>query len=284
MAIGAAVATTAVAISVPSVAGITNPCGRTKVTPAWKHVVVVVMENKEYSAIIGKSTAPYINSLAKQCGLVTNGFAITHPSLPNYLAMTGGSTFGVKNNDNPPANKVNAPSIFGQTSSRSLMQGMKTNCQATDVDNYEAHHNPEVYFTPMAAACKSNNVPLGATPNLSAAYTILIPDNCQNMHDRCTDASAVASGDTYLSTLIPRLIASPEYQAGNTAIFLTWDEGAHKLANKVATVVISPSTQAGSTSKVKTDHYGLLRTQENMLGIPCLANACSATVLTGLGL
>src|SRR5215208_3459097 len=63
--------------------------------PTFSHVFQIVMENKEYSSIIGSSSAPYTNSLAQQYGLATNYYGIRHPSLPDYLAMTGGSTFGI---------------------------------------------------------------------------------------------------------------------------------------------------------------------------------------------
>src|SRR5437867_4229914 len=75
-----------------------QPRTTTASVPALSHVFIIVMENKEYKKIIGSPSAPYINRLAQQYGLATNYYAITHPSLPNYLALTGGSTFGVTSN------------------------------------------------------------------------------------------------------------------------------------------------------------------------------------------
>src|SRR4029077_17359359 len=63
--------------------------------PAFSHVFVIVMENHEYPAVIGSSDAPFINSLAATYGLATNYYGASHPSLPNYFALTAGSTFGV---------------------------------------------------------------------------------------------------------------------------------------------------------------------------------------------
>src|SRR5438067_2368843 len=65
------------------------------VVPTFDHVFVIVMENHSYSEIIGRPSAPYVNSLAATGSLFTNYTAVSHPSLPNYLALTGGSTFGI---------------------------------------------------------------------------------------------------------------------------------------------------------------------------------------------
>ena len=59
------------------------------------HVVVIVMENAEYGEVIGNRAAPYVNALARRYGLATQSYAITHPSLPNYLALVSGSTHGI---------------------------------------------------------------------------------------------------------------------------------------------------------------------------------------------
>src|ERR687886_3007366 len=110
-----------------------GPCGTTASHPAvWSHVVWVIMENHAYNQIIGSSSAPYINSLANQCGSATNFKAITHPSLPNYIAMTSGSTQGVTDDNGPSSHPLNAPSIFSQLpagQSRSLQESMRSNCQ-----------------------------------------------------------------------------------------------------------------------------------------------------------
>jgi phosphatidylinositol-3-phosphatase len=65
------------------------------VIPAFDHIFVVIMENHSFAQIIGSADAPYINSLAASYGLAADYSSVAHPSLPNYLALTGGSTFGV---------------------------------------------------------------------------------------------------------------------------------------------------------------------------------------------
>src|SRR5207244_4949284 len=62
--------------------------------PAYDHVFVIVMENHSYGQIIGSPSAPYINSLLSSGSLATNYYGVSHPSLPNYLALACGSTYG----------------------------------------------------------------------------------------------------------------------------------------------------------------------------------------------
>ena len=107
-----------------------RPCVGATTPIVYSHVVVVFMENKSFSQIIGSPSAPYLNSLATACGLGTQYYGVTYPSEPNYLAATGGETFGVTNDNLPGANVVNAPSIFSQTGTGwvSLSESMPGNC------------------------------------------------------------------------------------------------------------------------------------------------------------
>src|SRR5919202_1111496 len=75
-----------------------SPTGRRgeSVLPTFSHVFLIVMENREYGSVIGNAQAPYINSLARNYGVAMKYYAITHPSLPNYLALAAGSTFGIR--------------------------------------------------------------------------------------------------------------------------------------------------------------------------------------------
>src|SRR4051794_39371759 len=63
--------------------------------PSFPHIFIVVMENQELDDVLGNSRAPFANALAQQYGVAREFYAVTHPSLPNYLAMLGGDTFGV---------------------------------------------------------------------------------------------------------------------------------------------------------------------------------------------
>ena len=238
------------------------------------HVVWVVMENHGYGSIIGSSQAPYVNQLANAYGLATNYLAIAHPSLPNYIALTSGSTQGVSNDSGPSSHPLSVPSIFSQLpggQSRSLSESMPSNCLKSDSGEYVVHHNPMAYYTNLGSDCASFDVPFGAAPDLSAAFTFIVPNGLHDMLD-----GTIAQGDSFLSSYVPALMATPQYQAGNTAIFITWDEDENTgKNNQVATIVVSPYTQAVKVSTA-FNHYSLLRTAEDLLGLPALGNAASA--------
>ena len=253
-----------------------GPCG-TKVgqQPAtYSHVVWILFENHSYSQVIGSASAPYINTIAHECGLATNYFAITHPSLPNYIALTSGSTQGITDDNLPSSHPLAAASIFSQagTGWRSLEESMPSNCDLTNSGEYAARHNPAVYYTGIRTACASLDVPLASTPDVSARFTFVTPNLCDDMHD-----CSVATGDSWLSTFLPKILGSSAYKAGGTAVFITWDEDNGSSGNHVATLAISPYTPAGASDGASLNHYSLLRTTEDMLGLGCLANACSAS-------
>lgn len=266
-----------------------TPCG-TRVSPpagGYQHIVEIIEENTSYSKLIGPvgsrpaKLAPYANSLAAGCGLATNYYSIRHPSLPNYLALTGGDTFGVTGNV-PPVFQIAASSIFDQVTTTSLMESMPQACDTADVDPYEAHHNPQPYYTDQQATCPANNLPLGATPDLSAAFTLIVPNACNDMHGGpgCPTGNKIRAGDWWLQNLMPEIYATPEWQAGNTVVIVTFDEGAKKIVAPedlhVATIVVAPSVPVGVQDQTAWTHYSLLNTVEGLLGVPCLANACGA--------
>ena len=259
----------------PCPTGPLNPCGTVFTPPTtYQHVVWIVFENKPDSAIIGSASAPYTNTLASECGVATNFFAETHPSLPNYIAMTSGSTQGITDDAAPSSHPLAVPSIFSQVGSwRSLQESMPSNCALTDSYPYAVKHNPAAYYTGIRTACASFDVPLGATPDLSAAYTFVTPNLCSDMHD-----CSVSTGDSWLSTLLPKILGSSAYTSGSTAIVITWDEDDSSASNHVATLVIAPSVPIGTSVATTFNHYSLLRTTEELLGVNTyLGNAATAT-------
>lgn len=251
-----------------------GPCGRTATRPAaYDHVVWVVMENKAYESIIGASSAPYVNQLAHQCGSASQFYAETHPSLSNYIAMTSGSTQGITD-DNPPSfHPLNVPSIFSQVSPawRSLQESMPSSCLLTNSGLYAVRHNPAAYYTNIRTSCASLDVPLASTPDLTARFTFVTPNLCNDMHD-----CSVATGDAWLSSFLGKVFSSSQYAAGRTAVFVTWDEDDSSHSNHIATVVAAPSVVPGTVSSSTFNHYSMLRTTEEMLGLGLLGNATSA--------
>jgi phospholipase C len=250
------------------------PCAGLPVV-AIRHVIVIVMENRSYAQVIGH--APYIDRLASECGLATNYWAISHPSLPNYLALTSGSTWGVSSDCSPAQCSVAVNSIFAQVgglheSWHAYAESMPVPCDLGDSGEYAVKHEPAAYYTAGGVRhfCRSNVTRLGnwvRGPLHHAlyygpmpAYSFVTPNLCDDMHD-----CPLATGDWWLSKWIPAIIESPSYQRGDTVVLITWDEGAAD-GNRVPLLVLSPSTPKGARSSVFLSHYSLLRTSEYLLG------------------
>ena len=233
------------------------------------------MENHSYDQIIGSSDAPYINQLAGQHGIATNFYAESHPSLPNYVAMTSGSTQGISDDDDPTAHPLDVPSLFSLlpgSGSRSLLESMPSNCYRSDSGDYAVRHNPQAYYVNLGGDCATYNVPLSDPPDLSARFTFVTPNLIHDMHD-----GTVADGDGWLSTFIPTVTSSGEYAAGTSAVFVTWDEDDQLGTNQVPTLVIAPSVAPGARVADRLDHYAMLRATQEMLGVtPLLGNAATA--------
>jgi phosphatidylinositol-3-phosphatase len=263
-----------------------RPCGQTQAKPgARRHVIWIVMENKAYDQIIGSDNAPFLNRLARQCGLATNFHSETSPSLPNYIAMTSGSTQGITDDNGPDSHPLGSESIFSQLGGdwRSLVESMPSNCALSNsADTYAVRHNPAAYFTGIRSQCSRQDVPLSSRPDISARFTLVIPDLCHDMHACSTtgndEAAQIRTGDAWLSHFIPRIVNSAQYRSGSTAVFVTWDGPDVESQSHVATLVLSPSTPPGLQSGTFFDHYSLLRTAEELLGITShLGHAANAT-------
>jgi hypothetical protein len=248
-------------------AAATSPCQNA--TPkSYQHVVWILMENKAYTDIIGNPNAKYLNSLATQCE-IAHVQAATHPSLPNYIALTSGSTQGITDDNNPSAHPLNVPSIFSQLNGnwRSYAQSMPAPCNLTNSGNYAVRHVPATYYTNIRSLCKTHVLPYSGLPNLGAAFTMITPNLINDMHSGGSLQQQIKTGDTYLSTFLPKLFASSTYKAGRTLVLITWDEG-RGTNNTVAGIFISPSfkpTLLPNMSSVDVLHF-----TENQLSLPPL--------------
>jgi phosphatidylinositol-3-phosphatase len=263
----------------PAAAG--HPCTGAAPPARFAHVILIVMENHGFDQVAGHS--PFLNALARRCGLAAGYHAVTHPSLPNYLALASGSTQGLDGQDCSPggACRSGGPSIFGQTTWRAYAESMPGTCGRIDSGDYAPRHNPAVYFTRAAAACPTNDVPLTRLPGdlrsgRLAAYTFIAPNLCHDEHN-----CEIPDGDAWLARWVPRITSSPAYRAGKTALFITYDEDDRGEGNRVYTVVVAPSVRPGTVSRSPFTHYSLLRTQEQLLGLPALGQAASAASMAG---
>jgi hypothetical protein len=271
------------AIAAPGAAAgpLASACtGRAGHPSTYRHVLVIVMENHSASQIFDSPKTPYISRVARSCGRAVNYRAITHPSLPNYIAMTAGSNGGLTTDCN--ACRTNVPDIFRQLvrrgrAWRGFAESMPSPCFRADSGRYLMRHNPAVYFRHLAGTCRTSDLPMG-TPargalrhalrkNILPAYTFLTPDACHDMHD-----CPASAGDAWLRDWLPMILRNRSYRDGQMVVFLTFDEGAGA-DQRVATVVLSPYVRAGAVSRALFTHYSLLRTTENLLGLPLLGHA-----------
>jgi hypothetical protein len=250
---------------------VTAPCGVT--APAqYSHVVWIMLENVGYS-VVGSPSAQYFNQLASRCGLATNDDAVAHPSLPNYVALTSGSTQGITDDGEPSSHPLSSPSIFSELGSnwKVLAESMPNECDHVTSGQYAARHNPAVYYTKSAASCRRNDVPLKLPMNLSTGFTMIVPDICDDMH-----SCPVANGDAWLRRFVPLILASTQYQSRSLVLFITFDENDSMASNQIPTLVIAPSTPRGERVAVHFTHYSLLRTTETLLHLGLLGQARSA--------
>ncbi|HZR93994.1 MAG TPA: alkaline phosphatase family protein [Gaiellaceae bacterium] len=266
------------------------PCGIARRAPhVYRHVLLLVLENHAFTEVAGSS--PYLTGLARSCGLADRYFAVAHPSLPNYLALTSGSTDGISSDCT--ACSVSARSLFEQVGAgwRSYLESLPSRgYTGASSGDYAKRHNPAAYYARIAARYATNAVPLesrtaGLLHDLARdrlpRFALIVPNLCHDEHD-----CSVATGDAWLRRYVPRILRSRAYRAGGTALFVTYDEGTGA-DNRVYTVVASATTRPGTVVSTRFDHYSLLRTIESLLGLPCLAHACgsgTASMRAGFGL
>ena len=244
--------------------------------PGQRHVFIIVMENHTPDqAMRGSFTA----SLAHQYGLAENYHAITHPSVPNYLAMTSGTTWGVDDDSYhvlPTGKDLGSQLTKARVSWRAYMEGMT---DAGCIDSplpYDPGHNPFAFY---GGTCPPNVVPLtelakdleGNTPR----FVWITPDRCNDTHD-CD----VSVGDDWLRRQVGEIMASKAWKSGGV-LFLTYDEDDFSEDNRVLMVVASPGMEH-KTSKRSYDHYSLLAAIEDLLGVRRLGKAAGATPMTDL--
>jgi phosphatidylinositol-3-phosphatase len=262
-------------------------------TGAIDHVVVIVEENKPAGSILGGSSAPYLNKLAGESALAANYAGITHPSLPNYLALTSGTTAGITGDCSPKdagctANVRNITDAVTQSgrSWKSYAEGMPAPCQTKNSGRYAVRHNPFMYYPGVTAdqgSCAAHVVPFTALEeDLKSSsslpdFVLIIPDLCNDMHD-----CPVKTGDDWLSRQVPKILASPAFTTQNSLLVITWDEGDDS-TNQSVTIFAGPAARTAVRSDAPYNHYSLLHTIENVWGLPPLTeNDRSAPVMGDL--
>jgi len=242
-------------------------------------VLVFIEENHSLSQM--RSGMPYTFGLARQFGYATSYAAIQHPSLPNYIAIAGGQTYGITNDNKPSDNPVTGTSVFGQAvasgkTAAAFVDGMPQSCSTTDGgSDYAVKHNPWAYFTNERDICQRYDVPVdrlseaitqGALPNVG----MVIPNVCNDAHN-----CPLGTADAWFESWMTKIFDGPDWRSGHLAVVLTADEDDKSSDNTVLTVVIHPSQRANVVTSPLT-HYSLTRLFEEVAGTPFLFGAASA--------
>jgi phosphatidylinositol-3-phosphatase len=253
---------------------------------ATSHAVMIVMENKSRYEVMSNSGSKYVRELAKRYAVPSKMFAIRHPSLPNYLALLGGGTFGVT--DDCTSCSVDGRTLVDQLeeagfSWKGYMEGMPSRCYGgAGSGGYAKKHNPFAYFRGIrddSSSC-ARVVPYkrlgrdlvdGALPD----FAFIAPDLCNDTHD-----CPIATGDRFLAHLVPALLRE---LGPHGILFVTWDEGRTDRGccglargGRIVTVVAGPDVRRGAKGPGKYSHYSTLRTIDEAFGLPPLGHAGSS--------
>jgi phospholipase C len=248
------------------------------------HVIILVMENKGYTEVIGSSDAPYQNELAKKYASASKYYGVFPESLPNYLSIISGYPYLTKDKDPGTIAPLKEQTIVNLLQSKNMtwkgyFEDIPGVCYLKDAgkSGYIAHHNPFVYFDIRTDDRCKNTVPLddfykdlgnGKLPN----FSFVVPSNIHNSHD-----STVTDGDKWLSSFVPRIINSSSFNS--TALFVVYDEGQkHDKSGfgsgtyavnggRLPLILVSPFAKGGFVTTNEYTHYNLLSTIEAMLGL-----------------
>jgi len=260
---------------------------------AFNHVVVLVLENQDFSAIIGNAAMPFLNTLATNNSLARQYFANTHPSIGNYFMMTTGQ---IITNDDAFGGTVSADNIV-----RELTNSGKTwkiyaeslpspGYTGGDVFPYLKHHNPFAYFTDVIGTPQANNIvpfsqlstDLGT--NSLPNFSFIVPNAQNDMHDcpagfsTCTQAEKAANTDNWLQTNLSALLSNTTFQSSGFLV-ITFDESATDNTNgggHVATILVGSRVKQGFVSDALFQHQSLLRTSLESLGVNTLPGAAAS--------
>ena len=286
----------------------------------FQHVFIIMMENTGYDSLIGNPNAPWINFAASTYGLAKTYYGVTHPSQPNYIAATSGSTNGVPDDNDIT---ISVPNIVDQLEAngktwRAYMQSLSL-C-VTKLDHacgnqlYERKHDPFVSYQDVQSspARMAHIVDLSQFSSDLAStnvpdYVWISPDQCNDMHGRAGPSSdpcnfgnvqgLIATGDAFLSSTVSAIMSSQAW-TGNSVIFITWDESdftgsgpfgfgdtsgccdANPGGGHVVTLTISHSDHSARTSSVAYNHYSMLATIEGGWKLGCLGFTCDTANVT----
>ncbi|MEO7351142.1 MAG: alkaline phosphatase family protein [Marmoricola sp.] len=256
--------------------------------PAPTKVLVIIEENHSYAQM--RTGMPFLAKLSNTYGYARHWTALSHPSEPNYLAIAGGSTFGIRDDKAPAAHKRDigsAVSVFDQAfavgkTASTYAESMPRNCHVYDypdrangIPKYAVRHNPWVYFPSGRTLCLTHDLALphfakDAADNTLPNVGFLIPNLDHDAHD-----GSLSSADTWLKKQLTPVLRSKDFASRKLVVVVTADEDNRKSGNTVLTSVITPGV-AHKVVDTPLTHYSLTRYIANVLGVRPLQNGASA--------
>ncbi len=262
--------------------------------PQVQHFAIVVVENADYSDIVGSVNAPYINSLIAQGGLAGNYYANVHPSIGNYFIMTTGVAYSTDDNFSGvvPIDNVVRELTAELKSWKVYAQSLPSQGYlGGDVDPYLRRHNPISYFSDVQPPSQLNlnivdfsqlatDLSSGQLPE----YSFIVPDAEHDAHDcpgggsDCDIGTRVAAADTWLSDNLPQLLTNPQFQQSGILVLTTdesRDDDTHG-GGHVATVLVGTGVKAGYVGTLLYDHRSLLGLSMTALGVSAIPNGASS--------
>lgn len=252
-------------------------------------VAVLVLENRSYEEVIGNAGVPYINRLARRGALATRYYAIAHPSLPNYIALTGGSVFGIAN-DCSTCEVKGEQNIVGQLDAsgrtwKAYFEQLESNRRpGTTTPMYDPHYNPFVYYETVRGVARDRDRVVGfealrrdLNAGRLADFVWIAPGLRHDGHD-----SSLRAADRYVAGLVPQLLRA---LGPRGVLYLTWDEGAPRDrrgvagpgGGRIALIAAGGAARRHTRTAVRANHYALLRTLEAGFGLRTLGNAGNAS-------
>jgi hypothetical protein len=254
-------------------------------------VMVVIMENQNYSDVIGQSDQPYTNSLASQYGLATQSYAFGHPSLPNYLDLVSGSNQGVTDDSSPSSHSFpGVPTLADEMASggyriAAYAENLPAD-PANDSGSYAVRHVPWEYFPSAPVPVKDGSALIsdlnGASPPDFVWYTPNVINDGHTGVPSDTEANRQAGSEAFLSSFIPSVQATAWYKAGGQ-IIIEWDEsrsdssdvnGGQSGGGHVPTIVVSQAIKANPRQHLgNVTTAGILHSVEHLYQVPYLGSA-----------
>jgi hypothetical protein len=250
--------------------------------PIHDRVVVVIMENKSYDEV---RTLPYTSSLLTAGATLSNSVAVTHPSQPNYFALWGGNTLGIRNDNCPAPGSPFSTQNLGQmcethgltwrTYSENLGAVGSTACSfdgSVSTGLYTRKHDPWTYYQNVTHTNErpysdlAADIAGGTLPNL----VFIIPNNCHNTHNSTTVGCGLTDGDNWLAANMPAILAA---LGPKGLLVLTWDEDDSSANNHILTALVGPLVIPGVVSDQPVNHYTIVRMICEALNFPTFERA-----------